>query len=310
MPIHPDIRSRFSMLDQLGPGFSEADFARVMAEFEADPALWTAPNVAIADEEVAGPNGPIPVRSYASENRGSGVITWIHGGAFLSGGLDMRESHMVAAELASRAEIAVVTVDYRLARNGVRFPVPLDDAFAAWRWVREDFAPDARVSAIGGASAGATLAVGSAMRDRDAGHARADALLLAYPFLHFPNPAPDPELSVELAAELHPALRITPAFNDHVIRNYVGRLHALPETAVPGAGDVRNLPPASVVVAEYDDLRPSGELFARQIADAGGHADLHFAEGMPHGYLNRSPWLDEVRRTLDLFTAATARSPQ
>ena len=161
---------------------------------------WRQPDLRIVDDIVDGPHGPVPIRLYAPARRTAGVVTWIHGGAFMTGGLDMNESHVVAAELAVRADVAVVTVDYRLARSGVRFPVPLDDAYAVWRWTRDTFAAGSAVTVLGGASAGATLAVAAAVRDRDSAVPSADALFLAYPYLHFPLPAPEPELAAALSA--------------------------------------------------------------------------------------------------------------
>jgi acetyl esterase len=307
VPIHPYIRSRFPVLDQIHPGLPEQDLAGIITEFEADPTPWNQPDLCIVDDLVDGPHGPVPIRLYAPDRRTSGVVTWIHGGAFMTGGLDMNESHVVAAELAVRADVAVVTVDYRLARSGVRFPVPLDDAYAVWRWAREEFAPGSAVTVLGGASAGATLAVAAAMRDRDSAVPFADALFLAYPYLHFPLPAPEPELAAALSAELHPALRITARFCEDVVRNYVGGIVDVPTGAIPGSGDLHGLPPTRIVVAEYDDLRTSGELFFRQLCEAETPARISVAAGMPHGFLNRTPWLDEVGRTISLIGSEATR---
>ncbi|WUL73458.1 alpha/beta hydrolase [Streptomyces sp. NBC_00343] len=44
----------------------------------------------------------------------------------------MPEAHPFSAELACRARAFVVSVDYRLARDGVHYPVPIDHVHAAW----------------------------------------------------------------------------------------------------------------------------------------------------------------------------------
>jgi acetyl esterase/lipase len=309
MPLHPHIRSQLSVLGDLSPTASADDFALAMAEFERDPQPWPG-SVDAADQQIPGPNGPVDVRVYSADNQQRGLITWIHGGAFMVGDLDMPESDMVASELAARTGATVVAVGYRLARNGVHHPVPVQDCYAAWRWAREQFAPNAPFAALGGASAGASLATGCAVLDRDADLAdHADALLLAYPFLHYPIAAPTAELAADLSAELPAALRFTPEFIDLVVGNYVGRIHNLPTSAMPGQADLRDLPPTHVVVAEYDDLRPSGETFCRQLRDAGVPATLRVAPGMPHGYLNRSLFLDEVGRSIDFLASAVNPQP-
>lgn len=305
MPLHPHIRAQVAHLERLGPDVAPDEFAAALKRYEQDPEPWSRPAVEVVDDRVPGPNGPVDVRLYAPGRTATGMITWIHGGAFMTGDLDMPEADMVAAELAVRTGAAVVSVGYRLAVDGVHHPVPLQDCDAAWRWACERFAPDAPRAVLGGASAGATLAVGCALLDRDGDRGRvADSLILVYPFLHHPVPAPTFETAEDYAAELPVPLRFGPDFLDHVVRNYIGRIFDVPVDAVPGHADLRGLPPASIVVAEYDDLRPSGELFARQLADAGVDARLRVATGMPHGYLNRSLYLDEVRRTIDLLAEA------
>jgi len=63
------------------------------------------------------------------------------------------------------------------------------------------------------------------------------------------------------------------------------------------------LPPTTVMVAEFDELRGSAELLLRQLAEAGVAATGYLAAGMPHGHLNRAPALPEVDRSLAFFAA-------
>src|ERR1700734_2369877 len=68
-------------------------------------------------------------------------------------------------------EGVVVSVDYRLCQGGVHYPVPHDDVVAAVRWVRDNAASlgiDQGRICVGGASAGANLAAGAALKLRDA----------------------------------------------------------------------------------------------------------------------------------------------
>ena len=48
----------------------------------------------------------------------------------------MREADWTAREVCARAGAVVVSVDYRLAVDGVSYPVPHDDTVAAVAWVR------------------------------------------------------------------------------------------------------------------------------------------------------------------------------
>ncbi|XKK38548.1 alpha/beta hydrolase [Nocardiopsis sp. ARC36] len=89
-----------------------------------------------------------------------------------------------------------------------------------------------------------------------------------------------------------------------MVRNYVGRVGGLPADAMPGAADLSGLPATSILLSEYDDLRPSGELLARQLEESGVPHRTYLAAGMPHGHLNRGPSLGEVDRSLAFFADA------
>jgi acetyl esterase len=208
---------------------------------------------------------------------------------------------VVAAEIAHRVRGLVVSVGYRLAVDGVRFPVPLDDVAAVWRWVTSEVAPDERHRCfIGGASAGAALALAATVSTRDAGRTGPTGVVLAYPFAHFPNPAPDDRLQAELRA-LPSLFRFPPKAIESMVRNYVGRLSDVPALALPGAARLDGLPPTQVLVSELDDLRTSGELLVRQLREIGNEVELHVSTGMLHGHLNRTPSLPQVDRDLSLI---------
>ncbi|GIF17485.1 acetyl esterase/lipase [Actinoplanes tereljensis] len=268
----------------------------------APPVSPPAPAGVITGEiSIPGPHGPIRLRTYRPAGPPVAALLWAHGGGFRHGTIEMPEGDWVSAQLAARAGAYVVSVDYRLATGGVRYPVPLDDVSAAWTWFVGAADLPAR-RAIGGASAGAALALAATLRARDAGRPVPDALLLAYPFAHFPNPAADAELAAELSAALPPVARFTAAGVEDMVRNYVGRISCLPPEALPGAARLTGLPPAWILLSEYDDLRTSGELLARQLDSA----TLFLAEGAPHGHLNQPVSLPGTEGSLDFFAAALA----
>lgn len=298
MPIHP-------LLADLLPAVTGWDtFAAATAALGAGYRL---PDVHVEDLAVDGPHGPVAVRLYRPAGRpasGAGLV-WAHGGGFAYGDLDMGEAHVVSAELAARHGVVVASVGYRLATPGAGYPVPLDDVHAAWCW-SVDAAPSLGVTrlGIGGASAGAALTAGTAVRVRDAGTRAPDALLLAYPTLHFPNPSL-PDEQVDDLRRVPAAIRFLPGAVLDMTRTYLGRLSGLPAEAMPGNGDVAGLPPTSVVLSEVDDLRPSGETFLLQLQDAGVPTRAMVAAGMLHGHLDIPPvpGLPAVGESIDFLAA-------
>lgn len=310
MPLDPFLSAKLHLLDGVTweNAYTDPDCAARFTEFFVDPEGPAMPDVAIEDRAVPGPHGRIGIRIYTPRGACGRTLMWLHGGGFAGGDLDMLEAHRVSAELAARAEALVVSIDYRLARDGVRYPVPIDDAHTAWLWLTDGdgrgLLPAGPV-ALGGASAGAALAVSTAIRLRGRAQRSPDGLLLAYPFVHFPVPALDDATAAEML-RLPAILRSTSAGVEGMVRNYVGRLTDLPPDALPGAASLADLPATAIALSEYDELRPSGELLARQLEESGVSLRTYLAAGMPHGHLNRGPGLAEVDRTLDFLAAALA----
>jgi acetyl esterase len=310
VPVHPAIAARFPLIRDLQPGVDVEDVPESALAWFFPYGDYTLPAVTVEESTIEGPHGPIPLRLYrpaAGTGTAPGLL-WNHGGGFTAGDLDMPEAHVVSAELAARTGAVVVSVDYRLAVGGVRYPVPVDDVAAAWDWFRGaagELGIDSGRTAIGGASAGANLAVAAVLRARDAGHPLPSAMLLAYPALHFPTPALADELAAEMR-ELPLMLRFTHRMIVDITAAYLGRISDIPSNLMPGLADLTDLPRTRIVVSEYDDLRASGELFAEQLTERRIPVELSVAAGMLHGHLNIPPVpeLPEVGRSLDFLGAA------
>src|SRR5688572_4176606 len=81
------------------------------------------PEVTTRGATAPGPHGPVPLRIYQPLGNGEGTrpcLVWAHGGGFVGGDLDMREADWTAREVCAGVGAVVVSIDYRLAGNGVR----------------------------------------------------------------------------------------------------------------------------------------------------------------------------------------------
>jgi acetyl esterase/lipase len=305
VPIDPWLAERFELIRDI-PSFDAAltdpDLGAGLMRYLEDPAPWTPPDGVTAEDHIIdGPGGPLTLKVFTPATRPKSALLWMHGGGFVIGSVNDTESVIPGYELASRAGALVVSVGYRLAVGGVQYPAPLEDVMAAWRWLT-GHAGVGRLF-VGGASTGAALATGIAVRLRDAGEPIPDGMLLGYPLEHFPVPPTDPALLPELDT-LPPALRFPEQYQLGIVHNFLGRVDDLPADVVPGNFPVDGLPEAWIAPSEYDDLRSSGERFAEQLTDAGIAAHLQVARGMVHGHLGRGPSLAAVDRNLDFFASA------
>jgi acetyl esterase/lipase len=311
MPLHPSLADRLHLLAGVdksvfleSPEDIEPAVLERFTRFIHDGEWSVPPKVRIEDTSIAADHHRVPLRVYRPEGAVTRILVWAHGGGFVSGTLDWPESHVVSAELCARSGCAVVAVDYRLA-PGWRYPSGIDDVAAAVIGVRRLLNADAETPVVlGGASAGAALALAAMLRHPE----MVDLILLAYPFVHFPVPPLEREFAPAMA-ELPPVLRFEPNDIERMVQDYVGRLYNIPPDALPGAAKLMpGLPPARILVAEYDDLRPSGELLARQFQSAGIDTSVRMEMGVLHGHLNRVPGAAGVNESLNWFAAEIANA--
>ena len=123
--------------------------------------------------------GGVPAEFVSAPGvRPNRVMLYLHGGGYCWGSLD---SHRPLVSALSRASAtAALMIDYRRAPEHV-YPAALDDALAAYRWLRET-RPKGTRFAIGGDSAGGGLTLATLMALRDAGDPLPDAALAISPW--------------------------------------------------------------------------------------------------------------------------------
>ena len=225
------------------------------------------------------PDGAVPIRVLVPLEQPAGVIVYYHGGGWVVGSIN--ESDTVARKLAERTSCSVVLVDYRLAPEH-RYPVAVDDSWAALEWVGEHLAEIAAPGVplfVAGDSAGGNLAAVMALRSRDRGGPTIASQILIYPVTDadFERPSyTDPENQLLLTREA------MVWFWDHYEPDAERRSEA--DASPLQAADLAGLPPAVVLTAEYDVLRDEGEAYAERLRDAGVPVNFQRYEGQTHGF--------------------------
>ena len=117
------------------------------------------------NRRIPGPAGEISLRVFVPDNV-TGVYLHIHGGGFMLGGAEQQDEFL--AQISQACQVAVVSVDYRLAPEHP-YPAGADDCEAVAVWLAENSLEELGSSAliIGGESAGANLSVATLIRMRD-----------------------------------------------------------------------------------------------------------------------------------------------
>ena len=191
-----------------------------------------------------------------------------HGGGFwIGGGLDvLRCSAPTHGARARGLGIVVIDVDYRLAPTH-KYPLPVDDCYAALTWVAENAAQlgvDATRLAVGGGSAGGNLAAAVTLMSRDRNGPELSAQVLNIPVTDsgcntssMALFADGYTMTRQHALEMWDMYLATPA---DVHDPYASPAHA---------SSLRGLPPALVVLGDYDVLRDEGSAYAHRLVDDG-----------------------------------------
>lgn len=260
----------FPKVDAADPVAARTDFVRRAA---ARPAPDTT-GLDITDHLV--PADPaVPVRIYRPYGA-QGALIWLHGGGMFFGDLDTE--HPWATRIAQDAGVVVISVGYRLAPEH-RFPAALDDAYAVLTWAAGHAAElglDPARIAVGGHSAGASLAAAVALRARDEQGPRIAFQLLNEPGL---------DDRQETWSQRH--FTDTPWIDRDTVaagwRHYLGSTPGTPYAAPARATDLSGLPPAYLAAAEFDPNRDEDILYALRLLQAGVSVELHQWPGTFHG---------------------------
>lgn len=124
----------------------------------------------VSDFTIDAKNNQIPVRLYEpSESLLDGTLVYFHGGGWVIGDLDLEDGALRI--ISKQSGLKVLSVDYRLAPEH-RFPAAIEDGEAVMHWISEtgaNYGIDKNNIAFGGGSAGANVALGTALRLRDNG---------------------------------------------------------------------------------------------------------------------------------------------
>lgn len=233
----------------------------------------------------------IPVRIYIpSKELNLPIFVYYHGGGWVYGSIE--DSDSVARRIANHLHCIVASVDYRLAPEHP-FPKPLEDCYSATKWIAEhagEFGGDKNQIIVGGESAGGNLAAAVALMARDKNAPKIAAQVLIYPVISSTLPK-------ETFKACPDQYFVTWDFMNFFWTSYIQTKgqEKNPYASLDHAKDLKHLPPALVITAEYDPLKAEGDHYASMLKKAGVHVIEKTIPEALHGclYINL---FDESKR--------------
>lgn len=291
MTLHPRLQAILDASADLPP-MESVEPAVLRANYEAQAAKTPRPDVAhVEDRMIPGPRGKVRVRIYRPDlEDGHAVIAYFHGSAFVICSIETHD--VLCRHLCLQSRAVVVSVDYGLAPEAP-FPAGPDDCFAATIWAHANavsFGGDPARLVVAGDSAGATMAIVTALRARDGGGPTISAQLLIYPVTDYPDTPP-----ASYAERGENCGLTTSAMRwgwDLYITDPADRAH--PFASPLRVDNLTDLPPAYIITAEYDLLRDEGKAFADRLRSAGVDTTFVHYGDMNHGFMGMVGSLDRA----------------
>jgi len=257
----------------------------------------TVPVGGVENRTLPGPGGALHIRIYSPKDCAvlplPGLV-FFHGGGFVAGSLETHDD--LCRVLTVAACCRVVSVDYRLAPEHT-FPAAVEDACAATAAVAgnaQALGIDANRIAVGGDSAGGTLAAVVCQWAHDLGSLHIAAQLLLCPILEFAQEFP----SRQTFAEGYLLDRVTIR---HDLAQYLGDVAdpADPQVSPLRAANLAGVPPTLIHTAEFDPFRDEGAAYAARLGEAKVAVQHTCHLGMIHGFYAMGGIISYARLTLE-----------
>lgn len=237
----------------------------------------------------AGPSGKVKLRLFRPKDRrpegGAGglpVVMYFHGGGWVLGDADTYDYYM--RELTYGTGAAVVFVEYSRSPEA-RYPVALEECYAATKWVAEhgsEFGLIGSQIAVAGDSAGGNLATAVCLLAAKRGGPEIAAQALLYP-------GTGSDFNSPSFQEFATGYFLTKEVSQWFWQQYTGGQAIEHEaTACPlqaTMDELREMPPALVITGECDVLRDEGEAYARKLSQAGVAVTATRYLGAIHGFM-------------------------
>ena len=229
--------------------------------------------------------------SLARTAPASTIVLYLHGGGYLFGSPQTHRQVLLA--MAKAFQAPVYGLDYRLAPEHP-FPAAVEDAAKAYEWLLTR--PPGAAIVLSGDSAGAGLAIATAVGVRDSGSKPPLGLVAFSPYSDLAVTGASVEANAKSCA------MFTPRGVREAAAMYLAGAHAADPRASPLYADLSGLPPMLLFASRHEILRDDTLRLADRAAAAGVKVELVVRDRLPHVWPVFITLLPEAR---DAFATVT-----
>ena len=220
------------------------------------------------------------------------VVLYLHGGGYLFGSPKTHRQVLIA--MAKAFQAPAYGLDYRLAPEHP-FPAAVEDAAKAYQWLLTRH-PDVEI-VLAGDSAGAGLAIATAVGVRDAGLKMPKAIVAFSPYSDLAVTGASVEANAKSCA------MFTPRGVREAAAMYLAGADAKDPRASPLYADLAGLPPMLLFASRHEILRDDTLRLADRALAAGVKVELIVRDRLPHVWPVFVTLLPEAR---DAFARVSA----
>ncbi|MGE9213198.1 alpha/beta hydrolase [Exiguobacterium aurantiacum] len=297
MPVNPTIQFYLNQFqNQLSTTYDQLDPFELRRQEDAMMTRFQhKEHVHDVEERLIALSGrSLPIRIYRSGRTIAPALVYFHGGGYVTGSLDTHDA--ICRTIANEADCTVISVGYRLAPEH-KFPTAVYDSYGALIWIADhasELEIDAERIAVGGDSAGGTLATVSALMAIERGRP-----LVMHQLLFYPVTGTEENLPLSLIDYANGYLLdegLIRWFQQQYFRDESELMH--PYASPIFSGHLGDLPPTTLLTAEYDPLRDLGRAYANKLISLGVPVTYHNYGGLIHGFVNYYAYVPEARRAV------------
>jgi acetyl esterase len=245
---------------------------------------------------IAGKGSNIPIRIYSPRGKGPyPVLVYFHGGGWVFGTLD--EADHICNAFSNEIPAIVVSVDYRLSPE-YKCPIAIEDGYDALLWTEKtirNHKGNANYIAVVGESAGANIATVISQISRDKKGPKIAYQLLICPVTNLTSF--DSDSYTKFGNGIWLSKKNMEYYTDQYLQNRIqaGDPYISPLLTY----NLKNLPSAHIITAEFDVLRDDGEEYAKRLSEAGNVVTHKRYSGMIHSFIILNKVINRANDAID-----------
>lgn len=288
---------------------SDFDILKLRSAMGGNNLDLTTTNIEEKDIAIPGNNRYLLARLYtpSKSKKHDNCLLYLHGGGFIGGSIITMNNQ--CRLLAERANVLVISLDYRLAPE-TRFPGQYYDVKESIDWITQNHNKlgfSASQIYVAGDSAGANLAIACGLTDTENKIKHIFSLYGALDFTSIDETIYGWDYSKYQMSEreekfIHTRLNKFAILSQLIQKLYVGdAANEDPLISPVYAKDFNKMPSLTLIEAEFDYFLLSNKYFAQKAKSKGVKVEEVLYKGLDHGFFDRLGSLSQVEDAVNLI---------